>query len=33
MIKEIIDVMSEAKTYDEMINNVDKNKLFPILEA
>jgi hypothetical protein len=33
LIKEIIDVISEAKNYQEMIDNVDKSKLYPLLES
>eukprot|EP00347_Sterkiella_histriomuscorum_P012467 403368464 len=32
LIKEIIDVYSSGKTYEELLENVDKEKLYPILE-
>jgi tRNA G10 N-methylase Trm11 len=33
LIKEVIDVISEAKDYNGLLQNVDKEKLFPILES
>ena len=33
MIKEVIDVISEAKTYEQLLQNVDKDKLYPLLES
>ena len=33
LIKEVIDVISEAKTYEQLLENVDKEKLFPLLES
>jgi hypothetical protein len=29
----VIDVISEAKTYEQLLENVDKTKLFPLLES
>ena len=33
LIKSIIDVISEADSYEQMILNVNKEKLYPILES
>jgi len=33
LIKEVIDVISEAKTYEQLLENVDKEKLYPLLES
>lgn len=33
LIKEVIDVISEAKSYPELLENVDKVKLYPLLES
>lgn len=32
LIKEFIDVISEGKSYQQLLENVDKEKLYPILE-
>jgi len=33
LVKEIIDVISEAKSYEQLLENVDKEKLIPLLES
>lgn len=33
LIKEVIDVISEAKSYESLLQNVNKDKLYPILES
>ena len=33
LIKEVIDVISEAKSYEQLLDNVDKEKLYPLLES
>ena len=33
LVKEVIDVISEAKNYEQLLENVDKTKLFPLLES
>jgi tRNA (guanine10-N2)-methyltransferase len=33
LVKEILDVISEAKSYEQLLENVDKEKLFPLLES
>jgi len=33
LVKEVIDVISEAKSYEQLLDNVDKEKLFPLLAS
>ena len=33
LVKEIIDVISEARSYEQLLENVDKDKLLPLLES
>ena len=33
LIKEVIDVISEAKSYEQLLENVDTEKLIPLLES
>ena len=32
-MKEVIDVISEARSYEQLLENVDKEKLLPLLES
>jgi tRNA G10 N-methylase Trm11 len=33
LVKEIIDVISEARSYEQLLENVDREKLLPLLES
>ena len=33
LVKEVIDVISEARSYEQLLENVDKEKLLPLLES
>lgn len=33
LVKEIIDVISEARSYEQLLVNVNKEKLYPLLES